>query len=161
LKFKLYIDLIPKTSWYKNLRGVLSTSEWTKVRKKVYQKYDNKCSICHGRGNKHPVEAHERWEYDSLKQTQILTDIVALCPACHLVTHYGLALVQGKEMMAYKHLKKVNKCLDYEAEHLIEKGFSDWHARNKILWKVDMNWLLNEYSEYLSDITIKQLKEIK
>jgi len=158
---KLFLDLIPQTSWYTNLRAVLTEAEWLNVRRQVYKKYNYKCSICGGKGDKHPVEAHERWTYNFETKTQQLVDIVALCPNCHMVTHYGLAIVQKKDKIAFNHLMSVNKITAEEAQIIIKNGFEKWNGRNQIKWKVDMNWLIKYFIKNLSTKTIETLKIIK
>ncbi len=59
----------------------------------------HRCEACRapadrqgGRG----LEVHERWSYDEMTGVQALRRLVALCPACHTTTHYGLAEVTGR-----------------------------------------------------------------
>ena len=138
-KKNLYIDLIPHTSSFKNLRTILSSNEWDELRKKTYKKYNYKCAICNGVGKKHPVEAHERWDYDEDTQIQKLKNIVALCPKCHLVTHIGFAQIQNRFEEAVKHLKKVNNWGDIEVQKELERAFSLREKRNKIKWKINID----------------------
>ena len=62
--FKLTIELVPKTSWFTNLRSLVSKEQWDKIRNKVYWKAGYKCEICGSKGPKWPVECHEIWHYD-------------------------------------------------------------------------------------------------
>lgn len=59
----LQIELVPSTAFGENLRKLLTKTEWDKVRKAVYKRAGYKCEICGGKGEKHPVEAHEEWLY--------------------------------------------------------------------------------------------------
>ena len=34
----LYVDLVPQTAWYDNLRALLQTDEWDAVRRAVYRR---------------------------------------------------------------------------------------------------------------------------
>jgi len=45
-KFKLAIELVPKTSWYANMRKVMSQQEWDILRRKVYTEYNHVCGAC-------------------------------------------------------------------------------------------------------------------
>ena len=75
-----------------NPRNMLETSEWNKIRKDCYQKYDYHCAICgqNGleQGYNHPVKAHEKWDYDFDKEVQYFEGVVPLCPICHKVIHW-------------------------------------------------------------------------
>jgi len=156
-EIKLYIDMIPRTSWYTNARSILAGHEWNKIKRKVYQINDNKCSICNGKGPKHPVEAHERWEYNEDTRIQKMVDIIPLCPKCHLTTHYGLAQIQGKEAMAYEHFKAVNGFEEHEVEHYMEEGYKTWIRLSKIDWIVDVTYLIDKYEDDLTEITKERI----
>ena len=135
----LNIELIPRTSFFKNLRSELSQAKWDELRRTIYQKADYKCEVCRGRGNKHPVECHEIWDYAGSKQT--LTGLIALCPKCHMVKHWGLTRLRGKEKVAYTHLKQVNNWNDQQAQQHIKEAFELWHQRNGTKWELDLEWL--------------------
>lgn len=61
---KLSVELVPSTSWFKNLRSMLAPEEWDRLRRKTYREADYRCEICDGQGPDHPVECHEIWHYD-------------------------------------------------------------------------------------------------
>ena len=86
---KLKIELVPKTSWYSNLRGKMSEKGWDNVRKKTYATFNYKCGICGS--NEGQLHCHEIWEYDDKKHKQALKGFIALCVLCHHVKHIGLA----------------------------------------------------------------------
>lgn len=152
---KLTIDLIPRTSFFTNLRILLTQKEWDIIRKQVYKNANYKCEICGGKGRTHPVECHEQWEYDSETKTQKLIGLIALCPPCHSVTHIGLAEVKGNLETAIRHLAKVNSITIKDAYSLRENAFKQWNERNKIKWTLDtsllpkiledLKWVLQEY----------------
>lgn len=156
---KLYIDMIPKTSWYNNLRSLLTEKEWNIVKTDVYKKSKFKCSICSEKGVKHPVEAHERWEYNVETGIQKLVDIVSLCPNCHLTTHFGFAQTIGKGNFCKKHLCLINKYSEKDAEKDINLAFEKWNYLNTVQWRVDMSWLIGKYD--FSDETVAKLKVLK
>ena len=83
---KLTIELVPKTSWYSNVRSNVTTSVWDKIRRECYSKANNVCEICSSTGKsqgfKHNVECHEKWEYNDTNKTQKLIGLIALCPLC-------------------------------------------------------------------------------
>ncbi len=60
-KVQLTIELVPSTSWYNNVRSIVTRAQWDKLRAIVYDKAWHLCEICEGVGPKHPVECHEVW----------------------------------------------------------------------------------------------------
>ena len=141
--YKLKPEMIPRTSFFKNLRSILSTKEWDIVRRKVYAQANYKCEICGGKGNRHPVECHELWSYDYKTQIQKFTGLIALCPACHEVVHIGLAQVRGRYKNAHNHLMKVNGIGSYEATEIVDNAFEEWQGRSMFKWELDISELDN------------------
>jgi len=138
---KLTIELVPSTSWFSNLRSLLSAAEWDKIRKGCYKHADYKCEICGGVGPAHPVECHETWEYDEKTSIQKLIGLVSLCPSCHEVKHIGLAGVKGRHAEAVAHFCKVNGCSAPEAEKYIQEAFAIWNKRSEQEWDLDIGLL--------------------
>ena len=138
---KLTIELVPKTSWFTNLRSIVSKEQWDKIRNKVYWKAGYKCEICGGKGRKWPVECHEIWQYDDDNHVQTLVGLIALCPACHKVKHAGLAKIQGDEELVIEQLMKVNEMTREEAMTYIEEAFEVWRQRGVFKWEVDITKL--------------------
>lgn len=136
---KLTIDLIPDTSFFKNVRSHTSQATWDKIRKKIFEQTNYYCQICGGQGKKHPVECHEEWEYNN--GIQKLVNLIALCPSCHSVKHYGLAQIMGKEKAARKHLKKVNQWTDEQTDQHIRAAFEIWAERSLVKWQLDLTYL--------------------
>lgn len=156
----LYVDLVPKTAWFSNLRSELSEDEWNAVRKQVYSNSGSVCSICSGRGPKHPVEAHERWIFDIETRTQTLLRIEALCPACHEATHMGLANVKGNGERAAKRLMYVNGWTPEQVDSHVANAFMTWEYLSRIDdWKLDASALL-AYSG-LTEETLRRIDELK
>ena len=133
--------MIPSTSFFKNLRDILKPEEWDIVRHAVYAKAGNKCEICGGVGDRHPVECHERWDYDEKTGVQKLVGLIALCPNCHEVIHFGLAQVRGRQDQATAHMRKVTGADHDTAHKAIEKAFKVWRRRSEIQWKLDVSAL--------------------
>jgi hypothetical protein len=140
----LTIELVPKSSWMNNVRRVLTTSQWDALRGMVCGAVYNVCQICGDTGPKHPVECHEIWDYNEKTLVRKLTGMIALCPNCHMVKHFGFAQVQGKEELALKHLMKVNKLKKKEAEAYVEEAFETWSLRSQQKWKLDLS-ILKKY----------------
>lgn len=131
--------LIPSTSFFTNLRSMLPASEWDRLRRDCYQKAGHVCEVCGGRGPKHPVECHEIWKYNTKKGVQRLDGLIALCPACHEVVHFGLAQVRGRGKIALKHMMKVNSMPEQQCLEIVEDAFRVWERRNQTKWKLDIS----------------------
>lgn len=138
-KMKLTIELVPQTSWFSNLRSLLSQAEWDVIRKQCYKKAGYKCEICNEVGPKHPVECHETWDYDN--GIQKLIGLIALCPNCHKTKHYGFARISGNEKEVKKHFMKVNSLSEKEADDYIENAFLEWERKSELQWKLDISFL--------------------
>lgn len=149
----LELELVPSSSWFNNVRAVLTQKQWDNLKSQVASKAWNVCEICGGVGPKHPVECHEIWHYDDRNLIQKLVGMSALCPACHMVKHMGLARINGNSELAVKHFMKVNKLERKEAEDYITNAFKVWAARSKKQWKLDISSL----SEY--GIDVSKIKE--
>lgn len=42
----LFIDLIPETSWFNNVRSCISGKDWLRIRKYAYERVNYKCECC-------------------------------------------------------------------------------------------------------------------
>lgn len=146
----LFVDVVPRTAWFSNLRSVLPARDWDTLRKRTYSKAGNVCQACGGRGPRHPVEAHERWVFNAANRVQRLDRIVALCPACHAATHFGLARIRGFEAEAIHHLCQVNSWSEEQAWSEVHHRMNLAKLQSRIAdWRLDMRMLLRE--EGLSD----------
>lgn len=152
---KLTIELIPRSSWDVNLRSYLTKSQWDKVRRKCYQDAGYRCEICNGVGKKHPVECHERWEFEN-GQVKLL-GLIALCPSCHEVKHIGRADAVGRGPQALSHLMKVNGLTKSEAMGYVRHAFRIWQDRSKRQWELNIDYL----EEYMGEKFVKEAKERK
>lgn len=141
---KLTIELIPKSSAYKNVRSEVTKETWDKIRRFVYKRANYKCEICGGKGETHPVECHEKWKYyytDIYGGKQILLGFEALCPDCHEVKHIGLAHYRGRSKRALKHLAQINHWTTDAAEKYLKERIHEWSIRTNDLWDVDISYL--------------------
>lgn len=141
--FDLRVEVIPETCWGSNVRTIVAREDWDTIRRATYHDADYRCEICGGVGSQHPVEAHERWEYDETGPTPVqrLVGMIALCPACHAVKHYGrsCAIERGDEARA--HLVEVNGWDEVQmADHLAEAR-DTWDARSAKAWDLDLTYL--------------------
>ena len=138
---ELYVDLIPSSCWFTNVRYCVLPESWDKIRKLVYGRVGYKCECCDVNciKEKIPIEAHERWEYDYTTHTQKLVRLVGLCKPCHQVTHYGLAKINGREKEAEEHLKKVRVFNEEELKEHIDIAWAIWNERNQYEWELDLS----------------------
>ena len=137
---KLTIELVPSTSWFRNLRMLVSRSQWDTVRKKVYADYDHRCGICRAEER---LNCHEIWEYDDRMHVQKLVGLIALCNMCHHVKHMGHANILASEGKldleeVVKHFIKVNGCRRARFEKHKQQAFDRWRKRSEHEWTVDL-----------------------
>jgi len=142
---RLSIEMVPQTAWFKNVRSAVRPRDWDNIRRKVYQRASFCCQICGGQGSRHPVEAHEIWDYDDENHVQKLDRVIALCPACHRVKHMGFSRSQGLEAEAELHLARVNGWTLKQARTYIDQSFTQWTKRSQVNWTMDMEHLEDEY----------------
>ena len=97
--FGLFVDLVPQSCWFTNVRTCVAAADWNWVRRMVYRRAADRCEAC-GRGRDPEtgvrMEAHERWAFDDARGVQALRRLICLCNGCHGATHFGLANVQGR-----------------------------------------------------------------
>jgi hypothetical protein len=139
-KFKLEIELVPKTTWGNNLRKKVPKKKWDELRRQIYAKYGHRCGICGSEGR---MNCHELWSYDDKKHIQRLVGFIALCDLCHHVKHLGFASILASEgKLDYnaiiKHFMKVNNCNKATFEKCKDEAFTKWRERSKHKWKVDL-----------------------
>lgn len=115
---KLSVEIIPTSLHGRSPREVNGRTWWDRNRKRAYEAAGHRCEICGGVGQRHPVEAHERYEYDETSKPpcQRLLGLIALCPACHAVKHlyrtHAVSIEQNDPSIykdALRHLENVNE----------------------------------------------------
>ena len=139
MHMKLTVELVPNSSHYKNVRSMVHPKEWDKLRKMTYRRANYKCEVCTSKGPKWPVECHEEWTYNMKTGIQKLKRLVALCPACHEVKHFGRAQMLGRAEAALKHFCKINKTTKREAHSYLDKAFNLYEERSLHKWTVNIN----------------------
>ena len=138
---RLTIELVPKTTWYSNVRSNVSSAEWDRLRRPVHQRARARCEICGGLGPKHPVECHEVWLYDDAAGIQRLTGLIALCPSCHGVKHLGRSHLKGRGDDAIEQLMRVNGWSAAHADAYVDLVLDIWKLRSLVCWRLDLAWL--------------------
>ena len=144
LVIRLSIELVPRSAWFRNLRSMLPNGRWDVLRKTTYHRVGYRCEICGGKGLRHPVECHEKWEYDDERHVAKLVGLYGLCPACHECKHIGLAQIKGRMRQAKSHLAEVNGMTEHEVSDMVREAFQVWEERSRHEWNVDIDWINEE-----------------
>jgi Domain of unknown function (DUF5710) len=138
----LFVDLIPRTSWFVNIRSAVSETDWYRIRRMSYRRAGNRCEACSapaenasGRG----LECHERFRYHG--RVQRVCRLICLCERCHATTHFGLAQRRGEEALVLAHLRSVTGMSRAQADEHVRGAFELWERRNQITWSVDVSMI--------------------
>jgi len=140
----LFVDLVPSSCWFTNVRYCVDKRDWERLRRMVNARAGHRCEVCGA--TKDPatrrwLEAHERWDYDNARTIQSLRRIILLCTDCHQTTHFGYAQVTGNETHAFNHLKRVTGMSTPEAQLHIADAFRLWERRSARDWTLDLSIL--------------------
>jgi len=78
----LFVDMVPSSCWFTNVRTCVSPKDWERLRRMITRRAGQRCEAC-GAGEDHTVkrwlEAHERWSFDDPTGTQVLRRLICLC----------------------------------------------------------------------------------
>ena len=140
----LFVDLVPASCWFTNVRTCVAPADWDRVRRMVYRRAGDRCEACGRRRDPDAgirMEAHERWGFDDARRVQVLRRLICLCNDCHGATHFGLANVQGRSAQALAHLALVTGTSRELAEAHVDEAFSLWEQRSARTWDLDLSIL--------------------
>lgn len=144
----LFVDPVPSSCWFTNVRSAVVPRDWERLRKMVYRRAGQRCEACGAGKNADAsrwLEAHERWTYlraqPSGRLVQRLVRLVCLCTACHQVTHFGHAQVTGREQDALEHLCHVNGWTAQQAWAHVDAAAQKWRRRSEHTWELDLSIL--------------------
>ncbi|MBQ0867447.1 DUF5710 domain-containing protein [Streptomyces sp. RK75] len=140
----LFVDLVPRSCWFTNVRSCVAPRDWERLRRMVNGRAGQRCEVCgrgEDRGRRRWLEAHERWEYDEARAVQRLRRLVCLCTDCHTVTHFGLAELNGRRAAALAHLRSVTGMSAAGAESHVRSAFALWRERSARVWELDLHML--------------------
>lgn len=138
---KLTIELIPRTSFYNNVRKILSKQEWEDIRQETLSRANHVCEICGGVSANRSLDCHEVWSFNDLNHIQKLEKIIAICTKCHEVKHMGKAEIDGNFGRARNHFMKINDINIFDAHKLIVEAFDIWQQRSNHQWQLDITIL--------------------
>lgn len=133
----LFVDMIPSSCWFTNVRSCVEPSDWDRLRKFVYQRAEYRCECC-SKSNC-TLEAHERWHFNDATKVQKLMRIIALCTDCHLATHIGHTTITNRGNEAFDHLMKVTGMSLEQAEDHIDEAYELCAARDEYIWELDLS----------------------
>ena len=140
----LFVDMVPSSCWFTNVRTCVSPQDWERLRRMITGRAGQRCEIC-GAGEdrrlRRRLEAHERWAYDDRSGVQALRRLICLCSDCHLSTHLGYANVTGRAEQALAHLRAVTGMTEAQAWRHAEEAGDAWTARSAQLWTLDLSML--------------------
>ncbi len=114
----LFVDLVPSSCWFTNVRSCVSQRDWERIRRMVTTRAHRRCEACHSpedRALGRWLDVHERWSYDEVAGVQTLRRLICLCSHCHTVTHFGLAEVKGLAAEALERLVMVTGMSEHDA----------------------------------------------
>lgn len=140
----LFVDLVPSSCWFTNVRSCVSEQDWERLRRMIVSRAGQRCEVCGRPADRMAgrwLEAHERWAYDTVASVQALRRLICLCTQCHQVTHFGLATIKGRDVEALDHLCAVTRWSRQDAELHIEAAFEAWHALSRTTWDLDLGIL--------------------
>ncbi|GAA4918828.1 DUF5710 domain-containing protein [Streptomonospora salina] len=140
----LFVDVVPSSCWFTNVRTCVSQRDWERLRRMLLDRAGHLCEIC-GRGEDRAaerwLEAHERWAYDERRSVQALRRLICLCTDCHRTTHFGLARVKGRADQAFEHLCAVTGMTPDQADSHVQRAFAVWEQRSTRTWTLDLSML--------------------
>lgn len=67
--------------------------------------------------------------------------VIALCPDCHDVKHFGRAGIQGRGPDALLTLCTVNDWSVEQANRYVRLSFELWEFRKRKAWRLDLDWI--------------------
>jgi len=141
----LTVELVPQSMWRFNVRSNVRPKTWDRIKCEVALPADWRCQICRRAGANHPVECHEVWEYDDRRLVQILTGLVPLCPDCHRVKHFGLAMAQNRTRDALVWLCQFNNWTPDQGLRHVAAALQVHKQRSTHEWQLDLSLLTRRY----------------
>lgn len=136
-------EILPVSSWEKNLRYILHQEQWDALRRYCYAAAGYRCEICGARASPH-LECHEAWEFNDATKVQRMRGLLCLDPLCHKAHHLGFANSSGMLKDVLEHIREVNHWNKGTLDTVIKRVREQWKQRTKDGgWTVDLSWLEN------------------
>lgn len=140
----LFVDLVPRSCWFTNVRSCVSEQDWERLRRPILRRAGHRCEACgdgEDRATGRRLEVHERWHYNNDTAVQTLRRLICLCSPCHLVTHLGYANVTGRTEEALTHLRRVNGWDEGKTYGHVYASEQLWLDRSARTWTLDLSML--------------------
>lgn len=67
----------------------------------------------------------------TMRRTQTLKRVIALCSDCHQIHHWGKSMVDGREEDTLRHLMAINGWTLAQAEHATDEAMTQWEERSR------------------------------
>lgn len=141
----LFVDLVPRTCWFTNVRSCVTEQDWERLRRPILRRAGHRCEACgdgEDRATGRWLEVHERWHYDRDTGVQALRRLICLCSPCHLVTHFGLANITGRTVEAFAHLERITGMTHSQAHAHVRAAEDLWLDRSAHAWTLDLTMLI-------------------
>ncbi|GFH41405.1 hypothetical protein [Pseudolactococcus insecticola] len=153
--------MIPKSSWYNNVRAAVDDVQWELVKELAVSRAHYRCEYC-GQSPNYPrkiyLEAHELFDFTErtgnsgqIVRNQTLTRIACICTECHQSIHFGKANVDGIADKALNHLITVNNWQLARGIKVINKAIDTWEERSNYEWNVDISIISNHLEKYFTN----------
>lgn len=143
----LVIDFVPKTCWCKKIRYALVPEDFKRLEGLVINRTNRQCEACGVKDPNHEfrMEVQARWEYDVSdgKYMQRLVRLMAMCPDCHEVTHFGKACLDGRRDAAIVHLQKAANMSAENAQAHADAAYTKLRELNEHEWELDLSLFTN------------------
>ncbi|WP_218604075.1 DUF5710 domain-containing protein [Pseudonocardia abyssalis] len=140
----LFVDMVPRSCWFTNVRTCVSPQDWERIRRMITRRAGQRCEACgavEDRSTARRLEAHERWAYDARAAVQALRRLICLCSDCHISTHLGYANVTGRADHALAHLRAVTGMTEAEISRHVQAAGDLWTSRSARQWSLDLSML--------------------
>jgi len=153
--------MVPQSLWGHDLRALLAKEDWDRIRKDTYARAGSRCRVCGGRGPKWPVEADEGWDYDDIRRIQTLKGVIALCPDCHAVRHWGKTMTEGRSEQAIDWMVEINGWTRAQARQCADDAMALWHKRSDHTdWQCDITWAVRTYDVTPLEAGTREAREL-
>jgi hypothetical protein len=72
--------------------------------------------------------------------------VIALCPHCHAVRHWGKTLTEERADQAAAWMAQINGWTMEQARQCADDDMGQWHRRSQYHdWRCDISWALSRY----------------
>lgn len=140
----LFVDLVPASCWFTDVRTSVTPHDWSRIRHLVFGRAHYTCEACgivQRPGEPARMQAHERWLHDTANHTQQLRRLICLCNRCHFATHFDYAESIQRDRSAYKQLRSVNEWSKRVTHNHITEAKRLRRERSKTEWIIDVDML--------------------